>query len=124
MAEPTFVQLDPQPLERYSGVLDGDFNHIREVAEYAVKAFEGRTVWHVNSTYLGGGVAEMLRSFLPYANDAGVDTRWVVLSEGPSSSASPSGSTTSSMGTPATAARSVRRNARPTSAFSKTAPTI
>jgi trehalose synthase len=83
MAKPTFVQLDPQPLERYSGVLDGDFNHIREVAQYAVKAFEDRTVWHVNSTYLGGGVAEMLRSFLPYANDAGVDTRWVVLSEEP-----------------------------------------
>ena len=25
----------------------------------------------------------MLRSFLPYANDSGVDTRWVVLSEQP-----------------------------------------
>jgi len=83
MAEPTFVQLDPQPLERYRGVLDGDFDHIRAVAEFAAKAFEGRTVWHVNSTALGGGVAEMLRAFLPYANDAGVDTRWVVLSEKP-----------------------------------------
>jgi trehalose synthase len=81
MAEPTFVQLDPQPLERYRAVMDGDFDHIREVAEFAAKYFKGRTVWHVNSTYLGGGVAEMLRSFLPYANDAGVDTRWVVLSE-------------------------------------------
>jgi trehalose synthase len=83
MAEPTFVQLDPQPLERYREVMDGDFDQIREIADFAAKHFEGRTVWHVNSTYLGGGVAEMLRSYLPYANDAGVDTRWVVLSERP-----------------------------------------
>ena len=83
MAEPTFVQLDPQPLERYRPVMDEEFDRIREIAEFAVKHFEGRTVWHVNSTRLGGGVAEMLRSFLPYANDSGVDTRWVVLSERP-----------------------------------------
>jgi len=83
MAEPTFVQLDPQPLERYRAVMDGDFERIRAIADFAAKHFEGRIVWHVNSTYLGGGVAEMLRSFLPYANDSGVDTRWVVLSERP-----------------------------------------
>ncbi len=83
MAEPTFVELEPQPLERYRPVMDDDFDRIREIADFAVKHFEGRTVWHVNSTRLGGGVAEMLRSFLPYANDSGVDTRWVVLSERP-----------------------------------------
>ncbi len=83
MAEPTFVQLDPQPLDRYRDVMDGEFDRIRGIADFAAGHFEGRTVWHVNSTRLGGGVAEMLRSFLPYANDSGVDTRWVVLSERP-----------------------------------------
>ncbi len=83
MAEPTFVQLDPQPLERYRKVMDGDFEKIRQVADFAADYFDHRTVWHVNSTAKGGGVAEMLRSFLPYANDSGVDTRWVVLSERP-----------------------------------------
>lgn len=83
MAEPTYVQLDPQPLERYRDVMDDEFDRIRGIADFAAGHFEGRTVWHVNSTRLGGGVAEMLRSFLPYANDSGVDTRWVVLSERP-----------------------------------------
>ena len=83
MAEPTFVQLDPQPLDRYRDVMDSEFDRIRGIADFAAGHFEGRTVWHVNSTRLGGGVAEMLRSFLPYANDSGVDTRWVVLSERP-----------------------------------------
>jgi trehalose synthase len=83
MATPFLVPLKPQPLERYRAVMDGDFARVREVADFAVRHFAGRTIWHVNSTSLGGGVAEMLRSFLPYANDSGVDTRWVVLSERP-----------------------------------------
>lgn len=40
------------------------------------------TIWNVNSTASGGGVAEMLRSQLRYVRGLGVDTRWVVL-EGP-----------------------------------------
>jgi trehalose synthase len=38
-----------------------------------------RTVWNVNSTAFGGGVAEMLRSLIGYARGAGVDGRWVVV---------------------------------------------
>jgi trehalose synthase len=34
-------------------------------------------VWaHVNSTYEGGGVAEMLKSLVPLANGLGIDARW------------------------------------------------
>jgi hypothetical protein len=50
MAKPTFVKLDPQPLERYRAVMQGTFDRIRETADFAVKHFEGRTVWHINST--------------------------------------------------------------------------
>ena len=39
----------------------------------------GRTVWLVNSTALGGGVAQLLRTLLPYWKGAGIDVRWVVL---------------------------------------------
>jgi trehalose synthase len=39
----------------------------------------GRTVWWVNSTALGGGVAQLLRTLLPYWRGAGIDVRWVVL---------------------------------------------
>ena len=43
----------------------------------------GRVVWMVNSTAAGGGVAEMLRSFLAYARGAGVNVRWMVMTGTP-----------------------------------------
>lgn len=36
------------------------------------------TVWTVNSTAAGGGVAEMLRTLVPQVRRAGVDLRWLV----------------------------------------------
>jgi trehalose synthase len=43
----------------------------------------GRTVWMVNSTRVGGGVAELLRASLPYFLGAGLDVRWAVIHAGP-----------------------------------------
>jgi trehalose synthase len=37
----------------------------------------------VNSTAAGGGVAEMLRSFVSYSRGAGLDVRWMVIAGGP-----------------------------------------
>ena len=39
----------------------------------------GRVVWSISSTAIGGGVAEMLRTILPYMRAGGVDTRWLVV---------------------------------------------
>jgi trehalose synthase len=39
----------------------------------------GRRIWLVNSTAVGGGVAEMLRSLAPYALGAGFEARWLVI---------------------------------------------
>jgi len=36
----------------------------------------GKTVLHINATYIGGGVAEILNSLVPLMNDAGVDAGW------------------------------------------------
>ena len=83
MAEPSLVEFGTQPVERYREVLGGDFERIERAVEVVRQDFAGRTVWHVSSTSLGGGVAEMLRSFLPYARDAGAQNQWVVLSEQP-----------------------------------------
>jgi trehalose synthase len=83
MAQPKFIQLAPQPLERFRGLLGEEFAEIEEVAGWARQSFAGRAVWHLNSTARGGGVAELLRTLLPYARDAGVDVRWVVLREAP-----------------------------------------
>jgi trehalose synthase len=40
---------------------------------------ESRTLWNINSTAYGGGVAEMLRSLIGYARGGGVDARWVAI---------------------------------------------
>ncbi len=39
----------------------------------------GHTLWNVNSTAAGGGVAEMLQSLLPYVRGSGIDARWMVM---------------------------------------------
>ena len=41
---------------------------------------KGKRVLHVNSTKLGGGVAEILRSLMPLLQDSGLDARWEVIS--------------------------------------------
>ncbi|MEU8900207.1 glycosyltransferase [Nocardia sp. NPDC048505] len=38
-----------------------------------------RTMWHVNSTAAGGGVAEMLRPLIGYGRDLGITMGWLVL---------------------------------------------
>jgi trehalose synthase len=39
----------------------------------------GRRILHVNSTRVGGGVAEILRSLVPLLQDIGVEARWEVI---------------------------------------------
>jgi hypothetical protein len=39
----------------------------------------GRTLWHVNSTSEGGGVAELLHGLLGYLVAGGIRTRWLVV---------------------------------------------
>lgn len=84
MAEPELVRLAPQPVSRYRDLLEDVYKPIAEAAAAARENLSGRVVWNVNSTARGGGVAEMLRAYLPYVLDSGVDTRWVVLKEDPS----------------------------------------
>lgn len=40
---------------------------------------DGRTLWHVNSTAEGGGVAELLHQVLGYLIDGGIRCRWLVV---------------------------------------------
>lgn len=83
MADPKFVPIPPHPIASFKPLLGPRFEEIEKVAAWARTGFAGRAIWHISSTARGGGVAEMLRTLLPYTRDAGVDTRWVVLREGP-----------------------------------------
>jgi trehalose synthase len=83
MADPKFVPIPAEPLERYRSLLPDEYDELEQAARWARERFAGRAIWNISSTARGGGVAEMLRSLLPYARDAGVDVRWVVLREDP-----------------------------------------
>jgi trehalose synthase len=83
VARPKFVQIPPYPIDRFEPLLGEDYGRIEAAAARAREVFRGRAIWHVSSTYRGGGVAEILRSMLPYTRGAGIDTRWVVLRERP-----------------------------------------
>jgi trehalose synthase len=78
------VPLELLSLERFSEVLElAQWRAVREGIERAGSELAGRTVWNVNSTAHGGGVAEMLHSLLGYARGAGVDARWVTVGGDP-----------------------------------------
>ncbi len=46
------------------------------------RKLEGKRVLHVNSTAVGGGVAEILNRMVPLLNELGVDCRWEVIKGG------------------------------------------
>jgi trehalose synthase len=75
------VPIGRLPFERFESVLPPErYAKFRDAAERSRQLLEGRSVWNVNSTSRGGGVAEMLVSLLAYAHGAGVDARWIVIS--------------------------------------------
>lgn len=74
------VEVAPVALERLAPLLTPE--RVARMEAYAAAAREllgGRTVWNVNSTARGGGVAEMLHTLVAYAAGTGVDIRWLVL---------------------------------------------
>jgi trehalose synthase len=74
------VAVTPLPPERFDGVLTADgLTRFRETIARGRELLDGRTLWSVNSTARGGGVAEMLRSLVGYVRGAGLDVHWVVV---------------------------------------------
>jgi trehalose synthase len=71
-------------LDDYAGVahLAPAVQELRDQAASVRPQLEGRTVWMVNSTEKGGGVAEMLPGMVALLRELGVDVRWMVM-EGP-----------------------------------------
>jgi len=51
---------------------------ISEIYKRARKLY-GKRILHINSTYLGGGVAEILNSLVPLMNDVGIDAGWRII---------------------------------------------
>jgi trehalose synthase len=78
------VPVTPLRPERFREVLTTDgLAEFERTIERGRDVLGGRTLWSVNSTAKGGGVAEMLRSLIGYAQGAGIDARWAVLDGDP-----------------------------------------
>ena len=78
------VDISPLAPERFREVMHEEgYQVFWETIERAQEFLDDRTIWNVNSTARGGGVAEMLASLLAYALGAGIDTRWMVISGNP-----------------------------------------
>lgn len=80
----TEVRMGPLPLERLEEFVTPEgWERLQADVASATPRLAGRRIWLVNSTSVGGGVAEMLRSLVPYALGAGLDARWVVITGSP-----------------------------------------
>lgn len=67
------------PLDDYKDVIGlGEIEELRALA----KPLRGRSVEMVNSTAVGGGVAEILNRLVPLAEDLGIPIRWDVIKGG------------------------------------------
>src|SRR3990172_9505694 len=66
-------------LEEYEPIAGkGVIGEIRLLAE----RLKGRSVQHINSTAVGGGVAEILNRMVPLLRECGVDAKWDVIKGG------------------------------------------
>lgn len=84
MATLTKVETGVFDPRRFEEVLSAEaWAAFSEALDRAESTFQSRTIWNVNSTAKGGGVAEMLYSLLAYAMGAGVDARWRVIEGNP-----------------------------------------
>ncbi len=66
-------------LDAYQDIVpSGTLDLVRRLAD----RLRGRSLLHVNSTRVGGGVAEMLHHYLPLFRELGIDARWEVIAGG------------------------------------------
>ncbi|HRX17229.1 MAG TPA: glycosyltransferase [Spirochaetota bacterium] len=68
-------------LDYYAGdpIFSGPVADLKKSAEKAKIKLKDRTIWMINSTAQGGGVAEMLPGLITLMNDLGFNVRWGVI---------------------------------------------
>ena len=77
---PTSVNVTKKSIESYRPFVgDQKVDEIKKLAE----PLRGARVLHVNSTSFGGGVAEILNSFIPLLQDLGIEADWQTIEAEP-----------------------------------------
>ena len=73
----------PRSIEPFAEVIGRErVDRFAEALAAARELLGEATVWHVNSTATGGGVAEILQNMLSYPAGAGIDIPWLVIDGG------------------------------------------
>lgn len=67
-------------IEDYRNIVGDEI--IAEIEMEAAK-IEGKNIAHINSTYFGGGVAEILESYVPLLNSLGIKAEWDIIKGSP-----------------------------------------
>jgi trehalose synthase len=74
------VDVYPKSPERLTPLIGRErAERLRLAVAAARDTIDAATVWNINATAHGGGVAEILTSLLGYGQGAGVDSRWLAL---------------------------------------------
>jgi len=74
------VDVYPKSPERLTPLIGPErAERLRLAVAAARDAIDTATVWNINATAHGGGVAEILTSLLGYGQGAGLDSRWLAL---------------------------------------------
>jgi trehalose synthase len=75
------VDVPLRPVSLLEPIIGGPrYKQLVGAADRVRQLLAGRTVWNVNSTATGGGVAEMLQVLVGYVNDLGIPIGWLVIS--------------------------------------------
>jgi len=78
------VHVSARSAEAFEPLLGAErLRSLRGVADTLRAGLGTRSIWNVNSTESGGGVAEMLHSLVRYARGFQIDVRWLVLEAPP-----------------------------------------
>jgi trehalose synthase len=74
------VEVPRRPVCLLEPIIGGPrYGQLAEAADQVRRMLAGRTIWNVNSTATGGGVAEMLQVLVGYVTDLGIPIGWLVI---------------------------------------------
>src|SRR5215471_7051549 len=76
----TAVKVPRRPVSLLEPIIGGPrYVRLIEAADQVRQLLAGRTIWNVNSTATGGGVAEMLQVLVGYVSELEIPIGWLVI---------------------------------------------
>jgi trehalose synthase len=81
--EPSTIPTGSASIEPFRALLEsGAWDVFSRTLRDTAAQLKNVTIWNINSTPRGGGVAEMLTWQIPYERNVGMDVRWLVIQGG------------------------------------------